>query len=238
MPTADIMMSCTLPLWKYKNKWHWNQKPRRNYSVFVTVLKAQGFSQWPQLGWMNHPNLAYCVRRCFILMKWFIWKERQNKEDKAQRLQGPKRAPSHVTLLFDDTCSPDSRARETWAACQPAVGHTLDTRYLHIHHRLLSSFPDDSEVTSHCMLMQEMQVWSMGQEDPLEKEMATHSSILAWEIPWTEEPDELQYMKWKSWARLSTHTQHTHTSFHSQVSLTRLLLWHFTVKHMRLGDRT
>ena len=34
---------------------------------------------------------------------------------------------------------------------------------------------------------QETQVLSLGQEDPLEKEMATHSSILAWEIPWTEE---------------------------------------------------
>ena len=34
---------------------------------------------------------------------------------------------------------------------------------------------------------QETQVQSLGQEDPLEKEMATHSSILAWEIPWTEE---------------------------------------------------
>ena len=34
---------------------------------------------------------------------------------------------------------------------------------------------------------QEMQVWSLGWEYPLEKEMATHSSILAWEIPWTEE---------------------------------------------------
>ena len=36
--------------------------------------------------------------------------------------------------------------------------------------------------------MQEMWVWSPGQEDPLEKEMATHPSILAWEILWTEEP--------------------------------------------------
>ena len=36
--------------------------------------------------------------------------------------------------------------------------------------------------------MQETQVRSLGWEDPLEKEMATHSSILAWEIPWTEEP--------------------------------------------------
>ena len=40
--------------------------------------------------------------------------------------------------------------------------------------------------------MQETGVWSLGQEDPLEKEMATHSSILAWEIPWTEEPGGLQ----------------------------------------------
>ena len=40
--------------------------------------------------------------------------------------------------------------------------------------------------------MQETQVQSLGQEDPLEKEMATHSSILAWRIPWTEEPGGLQ----------------------------------------------
>ena len=39
---------------------------------------------------------------------------------------------------------------------------------------------------------QEMQVRSWGQEDPLEKEMATHSSILAWETPWTEESGGLQ----------------------------------------------
>ena len=42
--------------------------------------------------------------------------------------------------------------------------------------------------------MQETQVQSLGQEDPLEKEMATHSGILAWGIPWTEEPGELQSM--------------------------------------------
>ena len=40
----------------------------------------------------------------------------------------------------------------------------------------------------------EMWVQSLGWEDPLEKEMATHSSVLAWEIPWTEEPDGLQSM--------------------------------------------
>ena len=42
--------------------------------------------------------------------------------------------------------------------------------------------------------MQEMQVQSLGQEDPLEEEMATHSSILAWKIPWMDEPSRLQPM--------------------------------------------
>jgi len=42
--------------------------------------------------------------------------------------------------------------------------------------------------------MQETRVQSLGWEDPLEKEMATHSSVLAWKIPWTEEHDRLQFM--------------------------------------------
>ena len=42
--------------------------------------------------------------------------------------------------------------------------------------------------------MQKTQVQALGQEDTLEKEMATHSSILAWRVPWTEEPGRLQSM--------------------------------------------
>ena len=42
--------------------------------------------------------------------------------------------------------------------------------------------------------MRETRVRSLGREDPLEKEMTTHSSTLAWKIPWTEEPDRLQSM--------------------------------------------
>ena len=52
--------------------------------------------------------------------------------------------------------------------------------------------------------MQELRVRPLGQQDPLEKEMATHSSILAWEIPWTEEPGGLQSTgSEKSWTRFS-----------------------------------
>ena len=49
-------------------------------------------------------------------------------------------------------------------------------------------------MVKHLPTVQETWVQSLGQEDILEKEMATHSSILAWKIPWTEEPGRLQCM--------------------------------------------
>ena len=49
-----------------------------------------------------------------------------------------------------------------------------------------------AQMVKNMPVMQETQVQSLGQEDPLEKGMATHSSILAWRIPWTEEPGGLQ----------------------------------------------
>ena len=55
--------------------------------------------------------------------------------------------------------------------------------------------------------MQETWVRSLGLEDPLEKEMATHSRILAWKIPWVEEPGGLQFMGLKE----SDMTGHKHT---------------------------
>ena len=53
--------------------------------------------------------------------------------------------------------------------------------------------------------MQETPVQSLGQEDPLEEEMATHSSILVWKIPWTEEPGRLQSMGSQIQTQLSEH---------------------------------
>ena len=49
-------------------------------------------------------------------------------------------------------------------------------------------------MVKHLPTMWETQVQSLGWEDPLEKEMGTHSSTLAWEIPWTEDPGRLQSM--------------------------------------------
>ena len=61
-----------------------------------------------------------------------------------------------------------------------------------------------------CLPMQESQAPFLGQDDPLQKEMATHSSILAWEIPWAKERGGLQSVgSQKSRAWLSTHTHET-----------------------------
>ena len=60
-------------------------------------------------------------------------------------------------------------------------------------HRGTESFPGGSVVIIH-LPTQESRAQSLGWEDPLEKEMAIHSSIPAWEIPWTEEPGGLQSM--------------------------------------------
>jgi len=51
-----------------------------------------------------------------------------------------------------------------------------------------------AEMVKHLPAMRETWVRSLGREDPLEKEMAIHSSTLDWKIPWTEEPDRLQSM--------------------------------------------
>ena len=66
-----------------------------------------------------------------------------------------------------------------------------------------SHFPIVAPMVKHPPAMQETRLLSLGQEDPLEKEMATHSSILAWRIPWTEEPGRLVHGVAKSQTRVS-----------------------------------
>ena len=51
--------------------------------------------------------------------------------------------------------------------------------------------------------MQETRVRSLGWEEPLEKEVATHASILAWKTPWTKEPSKLWFTESQSWTQLS-----------------------------------
>ena len=97
-----------------------------------------------------------------------------------------------------------------------AVISTTSTVYIHctIHH-FISDFLEHSlslwaslvaQTVKRLPAMRETRVRFLGQEDPLEKEMAIHSSTLAWKIPWTEEPDRLQSMGLQTVARLSYFT--------------------------------
>ena len=77
--------------------------------------------------------------------------------------------------------------------------------------------------------MWEMRVQSLGWEDPLEKEMAIHSSILAWRIPWTEEPGGLQFMG-------SQRVRHDLVTslLHFTLSISSILFFHYNYHAVHL----
>ena len=80
-----------------------------------------------------------------------------------------------------------------------------------------------------------MRVRSLGGEDPLEKEMATHSGILAWRIPWTEEPGGPQSMgSQKSQTRLSTAHPHTHPAPWTRCSCLQVHLQKSYFRHFQV----
>ena len=91
-------------------------------------------------------------------------------------------------------------------SCQASI-------WISISYRNCQDFPGGSVVKNLSTIqeLQESQIQSLGQEDPLEEDIATHSSILAWRIPWTEDPGGLQSIgsqrvghDWSSWARVYT----------------------------------
>ena len=77
-------------------------------------------------------------------------------------------------------------------ACVRNVCYHLTLKLFMKDYRRLTSLV--AQMVKHLPIMQETWVPSLGQEDPLEKEMATHSSTLAWKIPWMENPGGLQSM--------------------------------------------
>ena len=98
------------------------------------------------------------------------------------------------------------RVREAWSAVVHRVTkshrHDLATEQ---QQQIVLGFPGGT-VVKNPPAVQETQVQSLGWEDLLGKEMGTHSSILTWEIPWTEESGGLQTMgSQKSWTQLSTY---------------------------------
>ena len=88
---------------------------------------------------------------------------------------------------------------------------------IYLYNLSIWGFPGSSELKN-LPRMQKTQVQSLGQEDPMEKGTATHSSILAWRIPWTEETGRLQSVgsqrvghDWSDWAHMRAFYLNTHT---------------------------
>ena len=77
-----------------------------------------------------------------------------------------------------------------WGGGHKRVGHSFVIKTTMVYNG--ASFV--AQMVKNLPAMQETRVRSLGQEDPLEKGMATHCNILAWRIPWTEEPGGIQFM--------------------------------------------
>ena len=81
----------------------------------------------------------------------------------------------------------------TWTSFQPSPLGFLWS----LHHKDYEATRTSlvAQTVKRLSTMRETRAWSLGREDPLEKEMAIHSSTIAWKIPWTEEPGKLQSMR-------------------------------------------
>ena len=89
----------------------------------------------------------------------------------------------------------DGEGQGSLACCSPWGHKESDrTEQLNSNNNCILGTSQVAQMVKHLPAMWEVWVWSLGWEDPLEKEMATHSSILAWKIPLTEEPGRLQSM--------------------------------------------
>ena len=108
----------------------------------------------------------------------------------------------HLNHIFPSRCVGHSKqlgggsqenTPETWSSGVIWSSHEMSNVTLLFSFGSCHGFPCGS-VLKNPSTMQEMQVRSLGEEDPLEEGKATHSSILAWRIPWTEEPGGLQSM--------------------------------------------
>ena len=105
----------------------------------------------------------------------------------------------HFPLWADLAASGLRRAQKNKQKLRPVL--------LHLPRPVYTAASPMAQSVKNLLAIQETQVPSLGREGPLEKGMAIHSSILAWEIPWTEEPGGLQPIaSQKSWTRLSDWT--------------------------------
>ena len=120
--------------------------------------------------------------------------------------------PTHTSVETPGHCSTEwsKSEREKQILCVDAYIWNLGTSLV-------------AQTVKNLPAVQETQVWSLGQEYPLKKGMAINSSILAWRIPWTEEPCQVQSM----WLQRARHDWLSNTHTHTQRERENLEKWYW-----------
>ena len=149
-----------------------NRAPTSTHGInFLTSLHGHGISQVPGSQW------ARTTYTSGIFLHW----PTPTVQDILIGLRHP--INDHKPVSRGQLLTPDAGGPQCQVDCY--------SRLL-MHPNTKSSLV--AQMVKHLPTMWETRVWSLGQEDPLEKERATHSRTLAWKIPWTEEPGRLQSM--------------------------------------------
>ena len=126
--------------------------------------------------WMAEPQKNTCIK----LVAAFVWETQVPSLGWEDPLE--KEMATHTSILAWKIPWAEERGRLQFMGSQRVGHHWATSLSLSLVAQMVKSLP----------AVWEIRVWSLGREDPLEKAMATRSSIHAWRIPWTEEPGRLQ----------------------------------------------
>ena len=173
----------------------------------------------------------WCVQdhsiSCFVVIQylshvWKLWSHGLQLPGFSVLHYLPEFVPTQVQLILIQWYYPTISSSVTHFSCPQSflASGSLTVRQLFISVGQSIGVSLVAQMVKHLPAMPETWVQSLGQEDPLEKEMATHSSTLAWKIPWREEPGRLQSMEsqrvWHDWV---TSLLLTSWSFSFSISL-------------------
>ena len=145
-----------------------------------------------------------------IRLKWLSSSSRFTK-NWAERTEISLVPPAPTTCI--DSLPLNKHPTSEWYNTSVIINEPLWTHHYHFN---VHSLHEGSQTVKRLPTMRETQVWSLGWEDPLEKDMAPHSSILAWKIPWTEDPG-VGYSPWS--LKESDTTERLHFNFHRCFSM-------------------
>ena len=178
--TSMTLLASSQNSQKRIERWSRGQRPK---STSVPSNCRHGFTPRPKLQWI-------------LVSVGVTFQPLQVKKRKKRRWES-------LTIIATQRCLCLVFLSHTYILSGKLLLRGLKVCFVFNWNRVDMGFPSGSDGEKNLPAMHKTQAWSLCWEDPLEKEMATHSSILAWRIPWTEEPGGYSPWVTKSWTRLN-----------------------------------